>query len=128
MSILSNLAASLHLLGKAIDPTSITKVEYAFRHTECDIDEFQWEVEATLTGSTKIQEQGLDVAYTQRWKDEGFTEYDALVKVYDQVSKAIENFHKKRLVEANLAEQAVMTVCSQQLDLGDLWSPPQTVG
>lgn len=125
MSPLLALADALHLLGKAIDPQSVTKVRYEFEHTPTDIPGVttSWAFKVTLLGTKGISEEGGDqeISFTQTWSGEGNSDVEAVHQAYQRVIDHLRDFQRLRRDEAQFAEQAVMTAMSAPTDLTNLW-------
>lgn len=124
MSLLSSIADALHLLGKAIDPSSVTQVHFDFEHTPVDMPEigFPWTFKVTLKGAKSIQADGSkEIAYDQSWEESGETEVEAMTNVHKSVVGHIRYFLNLRKEEATFAEQAIMVAMSPSEDLQGMW-------
>lgn len=124
MDVFSNIASSLHLLGKAIEPQSITKVEFSTSNTESDLpDQVMWRIKATLSGTKGVSSEGegVELAFKQEWFGDGVTEEEAFSNAYRSITKFMAEFQRVRQSEASFAEQALMVIHSKPLDLSTIW-------
>jgi hypothetical protein len=125
MSHLSALADALTLLGKAIDPTSVTKVLFELQHSPSDMPELgvTWTFKASLQGTKGLDDAGgnQQVSFDQAWEGSGYSDEEAIKAAYKLVLLHIQGFHTLREAEAGFAEQAVMMMAGSE-DLKGLWS------
>jgi hypothetical protein len=132
MSAFNSLASALHLLGKSIDPNSITKVVMTFEHVPSDLIgvlEGEWHLQVILTGTKGLSEEGVQLGYTREFGGSGMTEEVAFKEVANLVKGEIKNFLHLREEETKFAEQAMMTVCSEQNpDLASMWPSTDASG
>lgn len=132
MSHLTTLTDALHLLGKAIDPNSVTKVYFEFQHSPTDIEGIMasWAFTVTLKGTKGISEEdGAQVlSFEQTWKGEGNSDVEAFQSAHKQVLVHLEEFRRLRDQEAQFAQQSVMTALSGPEDLTGLWRSDDTQG
>jgi len=130
MSAFSSLASALHLLGKSIDPQSITKVSMSFEHTPSDLPgmlDGDWSLHVFLVGTKSVSEEGANLEFKQEYRGTGSTEVEAFGEVFKQVQLAIQNFLMLRVEESTYAEQAMKTVCDEQNpDLASMWPSSDT--
>ena len=124
MSPFNSLTTALHLLGKVIDPPSITKVTMTFEHAPSDFGatDVDWKLKVSLIGIKEISEEGVNIAFTQDFTGVGSTEVEAFNQAFKHVQGTIQNFLRLRVEETKFAEQAMMTVSSpQNPDLASMW-------
>jgi len=125
MSLLSSLADALHLLGKAIDPSSVTQVHFDFEHSPVDLPGIAapWTFKATLKGVKSIEADGAkEISYDQSWEEPGETDVEAIANVHKNVVAHIRGFMVLRRDEATFAEQAIMAAMSSSEDLQGMWA------
>jgi hypothetical protein len=130
MSAFSSLTSALHLLGKAIDPQSITKVVMSFEHIPSDLPgmlDGDWSLNISLVGTKNISDEGASIAFKQEYSGRGNTEMEAFNEAFKQVQQATQNFLLLRMEESTYAEQAMKTVCDEQNpDLASMWPSSDT--
>lgn len=129
MSPFNSLTSALHLLGKVIDPPSITKVTMTFEHAPSDFGatDGDWKLKVSLIGIKDISETGVSIAFTQEFTGSGSTEVEAFDQAFKHVKGTIENFLRLRIEETKFAQQAMMTVSSpQNPDLASMWPSSDT--
>ncbi len=130
MSAFSSLSAALHLLGKSIDPQSITKVVMSFEHIPSDLPgmlDGDWSLNISLVGTKNISDEGASIAFKQEYSGRGNTEMEAFNEAFKQVQQATQNFLLLRMEESTYAEQAMKTVCDEQNpDLASMWPSSDT--
>ena len=130
MSAFSSLTSALHLLGKAIDPQSITKVVMSFEHIPSDLPgmlDGDWSLNISLVGTKSISDEGASIAFKQEYSGRGNTEMEAFNEAFKQVQQATQNFLLLRMEESTYAEQAMKTVCDEQNpDLASMWPSSDT--
>lgn len=107
------LSSALHLLGKAIDPGSITEVGIWYSNVETDLPgDSSWRATVTLKGKKDLHNGSPDIVYDQSWSAEAPSVESALDDVSAQVGTSIEEFTKLRLDEVGFVQQATMTLHS----------------
>jgi hypothetical protein len=125
MPSLLALAESFLLLGKAINPQAVTNVHFDFDYLPSDLpSETEWKLKVTLSGTKELTPDGTEtvLAFTQEVTACESTETEAVVEVHKRLANLIDSFVGLRKEELAFAEQAVMTVHSEEGDLTSLWS------
>jgi len=146
MSILSTISEALHLYGKAINRNALTSVTFEFRNSPVEVlpSNPLWEVVIKLSGdkytgdlSILNQEPGAeDVAeapkvfenvFSQEFRGSAYSEEEALRVAYDEIKGRVALFLKAREEEAAFAQQAMLTVASDdQVELSTLWTSSES--
>lgn len=135
MSILSTISEALHLYGKAINRNAVTSVTFEFKNTPTDLPSTPtWLVKVRLVGglylgdlndpNPVVTESGAPnfEDFSQEFNGEACSEQGALKEAYDQISGRIASFLKSREEETFFAQQAMLTVTSDdQVELSALW-------
>lgn len=120
----ASLAEALHLLGRSIDPNSITQVHFNLIHSPADMPGLgqSWIFTATLKGTKGLGENGEQVlSFEQSWKGEADSDEEAFKKASKAVLDYTLGFQTLRQQEATFAEQAAMTIANTD-NLKDLWT------
>ncbi len=141
MSILSTISESLHLYGKAINRNALTSVTIEFKSSPVEVLPANplWEVTIKLSGDRYTgdlgilsQEAGPDEVseipkvfeniFSQEFRGSAHSEDLALRAAYDEIKGRIADFLRAREEETAFAQQAMLTVNSDdQVELSSLW-------
>lgn len=142
MSILSTISGALHLYGKSINSNAFTNVTFEFKSTPTDLPETPtWVVTIKLVGTMytgfltapepgpteEIPQKTFEDVFRQEFSGKADSEELALKAAYEQIKGQIELFLKIREEETAFAQQAMLTVSSDdQAGLSSLWGSSES--